>query len=292
VYVKKIGITLFLLLSACQPATPSSTVIPSVSCPNGEHTQEISSGGQVRQYILHVPAAYQPDTPTALVLGFHGAGSSTREFESYSDFSFMANLEEFIVAYPQALGEHPTWNTARGAGNPDLQFVQDVLAEIQARCNIDNQRIYATGHSNGGGMANRLACDLSEWIAAIGTVAGAYQGSEGCSPTRPVPVLGIHGTEDLIVPYNGYDEKREPPAAYFVISIPIPQWAAAWAVRNGCDPQPVTTDPNEKVTQDHWSNCRADADVVLYTIRGGGHEWPEAFEAAQVIWEFFAGHPL
>lgn len=227
-----------------------------------------------------------------LVLGFHGAGSNAREFESYSDFSFMANIEGFIVVYPQALGGHPTWNTAAGSGNLDIQFVRDLLEDLEGRCNIDRDRIYASGHSNGGGLANRLACDLSERIAAIGPVSGAYQGSEECSPARPVAVLGIHGTDDPIIPYHGYPDAKEPPAAYYAIDTPIPQWAASWATRNGCDRQPVSIDQSGKVTQAQWSSCRAGADVILYTIHGGGHEWPSTFEAAQVIWDFFAEHPL
>jgi polyhydroxybutyrate depolymerase len=278
-------------VTATPTAIPSATLVyNSTDCPTGEHNQELTSGGQVRHYILHVPAAYRPENPMALVLGFHGAGSSAREFESYSDFSFMANLAGFIVAYPQALGERPTWDTTPDPNNPDIQFVRDLLEELQGRCNIDPNRIYASGHSNGGGMANRLACDLSERIAAIGTVAGAYQWSQECSPARPVAVLGIHGTDDLIIPYNGFQDVREPPAAYYLIGTPIPQWASSWAKRNGCDQESAGTPFNDEVTKDQWSNCREDADVILYTIHGGGHEWPAAFETAQVIWEFFAGH--
>jgi polyhydroxybutyrate depolymerase len=292
------GIVLCLLLlpAACQrqPATmPSATpAYSSADCPAGDHQEEIASGGQVRQYVLHVPSAYRPETPMPLVLGFHGAGSNARQFESYSNFSFIANVEGFIVVYPQALGQHPTWDTVTGPGNPDIEFVAALMDDLQRRCNIDPDRIYATGHSNGGGMANRLACDLADRIAAIGTVSGAYQGAEDCSPARPVAVLGIHGTDDLIIPYNGFQGVREPPAAHYVIGTPIPQWASSWATRDGCDKSPVSTRQSERVTRDQWSHCRSNADVILYTIHGGGHGWTDAFDAAQVIWDFFAGHPL
>lgn len=290
---------LVLLLTGCQPAASIPAGIPSAAptyvaanCPAGDHTEEFTAGGQVREYILHVPSAYRPEKPLALVLGFHGAGSSAREFERYSDFSFIANMEGFIVVYPQALGGHPTWNTTAGPDNPDIQFVRDLLEDLQSRCNIDRHRIYASGHSNGGGMANRLACNLSDRIAAIGSVSGAYQWSEECNPRRPVAVLGIHGTDDLIIPYNSFQDLPEPPAAYYMIGIPIPQWASSWARRNGCDAKPSSLDQSDKVTRDTWSNCRADAEVILYTIHGGRHEWTDAFEAAQVIWNFFAEHSL
>jgi len=292
-------VLLVLLLAGCQPATPIPVVAPSAApsytsadCPAGDHVEEITSGGQARRYILHVPAAYRPEKSMALVLGFHGAGSSAREFESYSDFSYLANIGGFIVVYPQALGQRPTWDTTPEPSNPDLQFVRDLIDAVKARCNIDPNRIYATGHSNGGGLANRLACDLSDRIAAIGPVAGAYQWSQECSPSRPVAILAVHGTDDPIIPYNGFQDVREPPAAYYLIGIPIPQWAAAWAKRNGCEDEPARTTEGIEVTKDHWSGCRANADVILYTIEGGGHGWPEAFEAASVIWEFFAEHPL
>ncbi|RPJ27603.1 MAG: hypothetical protein EHM33_07400 [Chloroflexi bacterium] len=297
----QIALLLILLLAACQPATATPAAIPipsptptytSANCPTGDHTQELMSGGQIREYQLHIPASYQPENPVALVLAFHGAGSSSWEFESYSGFSRVADHAGFIVVYPQALGGHPTWNTTSEPDNPDIQFVRDLLEDLESRCNIDRTRIYASGHSNGGGMANRLACDLSDHVAAISSVSGAYQGSQECSPARPVAVLGVHGTDDLIIPYNSFQDMREPPAAYYVIGVPIPQWASSWATRNGCDKEPSSIDQSDQVTQDKWSNCRAGADVVLYTVHGGGHGWTDAFDAAQVIWDFFAEHAL
>jgi len=284
-------ICLILLITGCQPVTviPSATpTYTSANCPVGDQAQELTSDGQVRQYILHVPPAYQPEKTMALVLGFHGAGSNSGQFERYSGFSSVADREGFIVVYPQALGGHPTWNTTTGPNNADLQFVRDLIDDLESRCNIDPNRIYASGHSNGGGMANRLACDLADRIVAIGPVSGAYQGSEECSPSRPVAVLGIHGTDDPIIPYNGFQDMREPPTAYFVIGVPIPQWASSWANRNGCDSKPARVAENDKVTKEQWSNCSENADVILYTIDGGGHGWPKAFDAAQVMWDFFA----
>lgn len=299
-HLNRIMLFILLLLAACQPATPIPSVSPSAlpsatpsvvpsptpaNCPTGDHAEELTSGGQVRQYLLHIPAAYQPEKPTALVLGFHGMDSSSVEFESYSGFSATANIEGFIVVYPQALGEHPTWNTAAGPDNPDIQFVRDLIEELASRCNIDSNRIYASGHSNGGGMVNRLACDLSDRIAAIGPVSGAYEESQDCSPEHPVAILGVHGTEDPFVPYEG-----SPDAEYPLMG--IPQWAAAWVERNGCDSQPANIDPNDLVAGEQWSNCTEQSDVVLYTITGAGHGWPRAFDTAQVIWDFFSQHSL
>ena len=83
-----------------------------------------------------------------------------------------------------------------------------------------------------------------------------------------------------------------PPMVYGMVDTPIPQWASGWAARNGCDNQPSRVAKNDQVTQEQWSHCRAHADVILYTIHGGGHAWTRAIDAAQVIWDFFAQHPL
>lgn len=286
---------LFLLMAACQPATAAPTIIPSptqTNCPAGDQTEALTSGGQVRQYSLHVPSTYSPETPAALVMVFHGAGSNSGAIESYSGFSRVADRAGFLVVYPLALGEHPTWDTAAGLSNWDIQFVRDLIKDLESRCNIDPRRIYASGHSNGGGMANRLACDLADSLAAIGSVSGAYQWSEECSPSRPVAILGIHGRADPVIPYNGFpDMTNEPPAAHFTIGIPIPQWALDWARRNGCDEKARSSIQSDQVTRQQWRNCRAGADVILYTIEDGGHGWPQGFDAAQVIWDFFVQHP-
>lgn len=271
--------------------TPARTV--SKDCSRGDYAGQIESGGQSRQFLLHVPAAYRPEEPAALVLAFHGAGIGAERFVNYSGFSTVADREGFLIVYPQALGDHPTWNTTPGPNNPDIQFVSDLIEHLEERCNIDSGRIYASGHSNGGGMANRLACELADWIAAIGSVSGAYQWSEECSPARPVAIFAIHGTEDPIIPYSGYPEAKEPPAAYYAISVPIPQWAASWAERNECDSPPAEIAHNVLISEQRWSNCRTGADVILYAIEGGGHEWPaDLINVAQTFWEFFKQHPL
>ena len=251
--------------------TPSPIV--TADCTRGDYFDEIESGGQTRQYLLHVPALYNPEEPAALVLVFHGAGIGAERFMSYSRFSNVADREGFLIVYPQGSGEKPVWNPS--PGSRDVQFISDLIDHLQRRCHIDPNRIYASGHSNGGGMVNRLACDLADRIAAIGTISGAYQSTE-CSPARPVPVFAIHGTADNIVPYAG-----------------IPGWASAWAQRNDCDPEPVEVVHNVLISERQWGNCRAGADVVLYTIQDLGHDWShDLINMGQTIWDFFEQHPL
>ena len=299
-----LGICATLLLTACGAVTPAPTATrpaptampsPTVSpdCAPGSHNNELLSGGETRLYILHIPPSYTPKKPVALVFGFHGNNGQAGQFESYSGFSILADREGFIVAYPQGSGEHPSWEAWQGG--KDVQFVRDLIAKLATICNIDPARIYATGHSLGGGMVNRLACDLSERIAAIGPVSGAYQDGVHCSPSRPVAIAAVHGTGDSVIYYNGFGVNGSSPAAYFTVGTPIPQWASAWAQRNGCNAKAETFFQKGPVSGQQWVNCRSKADVVLYTIRDGEHGWPTPdanFDVAQTLWDFFEQHPL
>jgi polyhydroxybutyrate depolymerase len=252
------------------PVTPSPAV--TASCARGDYFEELQSSGQARQYLLHVPATYKPEEPSALVLVFHGAGIAAERFEDYSGFTHVADREGFLIVYPQGLGVEPAWQ----ANSRDIQFIRDLIDHLQRRCHVDPNRIYASGHSNGGGMVDRLGCELSDRIAAIGTLSGAYASSGRCSPSRPVAIFALHGTADPIVPYEG-----------------VPEWALAWAQRNGCDLEPTNLVRNVLISEKQWNNCRAGADVILYTIQDHGHEWPtELINAGQIIWEFFKEHPL
>jgi len=113
---------------------------------------------------------------------------------------------------------------------------------------------------------------------------------EDCSPGRPAAIVAFHGTNDQDVPYDGIGSG--PRDAYFSIATPIPQWAAAWASRDGCGAEPAVIFQQGAVTGQGWKNCRGGADVILYSIDGGGHGWPGAVDAAGMIWSFFVNHPI
>jgi polyhydroxybutyrate depolymerase len=251
------------------------------------------SGGQTRTYLLHVPASYRPDQPVALVLGFHGNFGHADSFAAYSGFSPMADQAGFIIAYAQGAGNPPTWDTWQHS--KDVQYTSDLIDRLETICAIDPARVFATGHSLGGGMINRLACDLAGRIAAIGSVSGAYMNAEPCTPTQPVAVLAVHGTADMDVFYNGVPPNGQTAESYFSIGTPIPQWASGWAKRNGCSEKTSIFFKKDPVSGQQWDNCRNGADVVLYTIRDGGHGWPASsadFSPPQFIWDFLSRHPL
>ena len=259
----------------------------------------IKSEGLDRTFLVHIPPNYDPNTPTPLVLNFHGLGANGFAQQSLTQFDKVANQEGFITVYPQASGSPSTWgdfplsveDQYPGLKVNDAQFIRDLLADIQSEWNIDPHRIYATGMSNGGGMANRLACDLADQIAAIAPVAGGYYYWEDCAPARPIAVIAFHGKRDEIIPYNGAKIPN-------YTDLPdIPTWAKTWAERNECNLEPAQPLGDGAIALTAWSDCTQGADVELYTLALGGHQWPynvlvDNKTANELIWEFFAAHPM
>jgi polyhydroxybutyrate depolymerase len=263
------------------------------------------TSGQKRAYLLYVPKSYDPNKPTPLVISIHGFAEWPAHQAQISRWNDLADQQGFIVVYPAGSGFPLRWR-ARGDALPgqdaslDVQFISDLIDKLEGAYNIDPARIYANGLSNGGGMSFVLSCRLSGRIAAVGMVAGAFvYPSEQCLPTRPVPAILFHGTADPIVPYQGG------PSRSFELPFPaIPDWAAELARRNGCADAPQEIAPSGAVSGLRWTGCKAD--VVFYTVAGGGHSWPGGkplpefitgptspdIDATRVMWEFFSSHPL
>ena len=272
--------------------------------PAGVTRGRIVSAGRKRSYLLYVPKSYDPTTPVPLVISLHGFASWPANQMSVSQWNDLADEHGFIVVYPSGTGFPKRWNTSGVASDDaadDVAFLSDLIDTLSQQYTIDPARIYANGLSNGAGMSNLLACTRSDRIAAIGGVAGAYTAPvQGCSPTRPVPIIAFHGTADPIVPYAG--GAAGPNGFVFPA---VPDWAAAWAARNGCGETPEDLPASDEVSGVRYTGCTDGADVVFYTIQGGGHSWPgggklpkgivghttEDINASAVMWEFFTQHP-
>lgn len=248
--------------------------------------------GVKRSYRVHVPLAATQAKHLPLVFNFHGLGSSGTEQEKVTAFSRLADKHGFISVYPEGLpnrrgGQH--WNTRRSEDRQsELEFVKAMLARLQSQYQIDQKRVYATGISNGGGMANMLAGEMADSFAAIAPVAGAYYDFEMYRPSRPIPILAFHGTTDRIVPYGGRGSLPD-----------VRRWAAFWAEQNRCSSTSALIYDKGEVRAERWSGA---AEVILYTIEGKGHTWPGSdmprlmttrqIDASALIWEFFAKHTL
>ncbi len=266
----------------------------------------IQSGGLTRDYILYVPAAYTGNTAVPLVFNLHGYTSNNVEQLFYADFRPIADTANFLIVLPNGTLDaqgNRFWNTFLGNSSvDDVAFMRDLLNTLQTSYNIDANRVYSTGMSNGGFLSYSLACEMNDRIAAIASVTGSMIQSKlnACNPARPIPVMEIHGTADDVVPYNGA------PLATFVA---IPTLISKWVDFNHCNPTPsITLIPNINTTD----GCTAErqlytggdkgSTVEHYKITGGGHTWPGAafnigvtnqdFSACKEIWRFFRQYRL
>ncbi len=264
--------------------------------------------GRRRTYRVYVPESYDPAQPTPLVLSLHGFASNAGQQMEFSQWNRVADEHNFIVVYPQGAGTPPRWNSGRIGGQladfiqptDDVAFIRALLNHLNETLCIDPARVYANGLSNGAGMSSRLACELADRIAAIGGVAGAYTPPDTCEPLRAVPVIAFHGLDDPISPYDGSEAGRD------IALLPIEAWAGEWAARNGCDSEPLIEAVTETITRRTFSGCDSGAEVILYSIAGGGHTWPgggvqpvfisgvvnREINASAIMWDFFAAHPL
>lgn len=263
----------------------------------GSTDGRVDHEGRTRTFLVHLPSGYDRDTPAPVVLNFHGRGSNAGQQAALSGMNAKADAEGFIAVHPQGVGA--TWNAdfccgeAMSSDVDDVGFVAAMLDELSRRFCIDPSRVYATGFSNGGFISHRLACELADRITAIAPVAGTNVTSP-CEPSRPVPMFHFHGTEDTLVPYDGF-------AGGFAS---VASTTGDWAGRNGCGATSATYFTSGDVTCEEWTGCDADATVRLCTVDGGGHQWPggftvpglgantDAIVATDAMWDFFTAHTL
>jgi len=292
--------------SACDPARAHEA---------GDFDQTLESAGVTREYLLHVPPAYDGSAPTPLVLLFHGAGGSAHGIADYTGIRETADEAGFIAVMPlgteSAIIGSRTFNFLTFIPDlpDDVAFVDQLLDTLEAELCVDHDRVYSAGLSNGAMISVRLACSLQERIAAVALVAGAYYppfspdllAEPGCDPTRPVPVVAFHGTADDAIPFEGGQIEGFPVATRHIEDEVVPDWAE----HNGCSEAPTEEPVTEHVRLVSYGGCKLGADVRLYVIEGGAHLWPggeESFfpqpdvsdeiSANELLWEFLSAHPF
>ena len=251
----------------------------------GDPPGALTVGGLQRTYVLHVP----PGPPSGLVINLHGAGQTGGEQAAVTNYNAVADQYGFVVAYPD--GIDLSWADGRGASVPDRQGVDDVgfLATLIDRLSRDYAippgRVFVTGMSAGAFMANRLACERADLVAAVAPVAGTLGVGVPCNPSRPVSVLQIHGTADPVVPFDGGPMVGRGGPSDIVSA---PALADRWRAVDRC-PAPVD-ETNGAVGRSAASGCAGGTEVDFVRIDGGGHIWPAAFDASQASGQFFASH--
>ena len=290
---------------------------PSVGCtssarpyPANTTTEgSILHDGMMRTFRVHVPPSGVGASSLPIVLMLHGGGGSARQFETASSgMNVVADREGFIAVYPDGTGRIQTWNAGGCCGGAvtndvdDVGFIAALLDHLEGALCVDRARVYAAGMSNGGLMSHRLACELSERFAAIAPVAGTEM-SPTCTPTRQVPLMHIHGTADGHVPFAG--GLGCGPAGVAFTSVPATMERRRTI--NGCEATTTRVLTEGDGTCEGYTGC--DADAVVCSVEGGGHNWPggappaglvecpgnggqsTTFVASEVIWRFFEAHP-
>jgi len=283
------------------PIVSSGCGKPAPFSPGSSENETIRSGGFARLFRLHLPSGYRNNTPQPLVLNFHGHGSTATQQEHLTKLSILADQQDFIAVYPQGMvGPDNTTGWATGpAHDPhanDVLFVSDLLNSLQARLCIDPTRIYAMGFSNGGGMVNLLAAQLSGRIAAFASISGSYYPVPGgYHVVRSVPLLEIHGTGDRVVPYNGSVSKDYES---------VTKWLLSWVQRDNCNNRPDIFLRQKTIIGEQWLGCRDGVAIIHYRILNEGHIWPHMLfdeqiqkkwcqvTAAALIWQFFKNYPM
>ena len=275
---------------------------PPITCTTPQHSPgningSITSAGLKRTFLLHLAPSYGRQ-PQPLVINYHGYGITSGAMAQYTDMGAEADKAGFILVFPQGVDSPPSWNAGIGAFGPtgdanDIQFTRDLISYLEKNYCVDAHHIYVTGYSLGAGMAYRVACTLSNQIAALATVAGAfYHAPGGCNPSHPIPVLEIHGQEDMLAPYNG-----NPPREMAAVSV----FLNVWFTHDQCDTNTSKVIFHQgDVTGTEWPDCADGTIVEHYRISVGGHVWPGAIprpslgftthviNANVVIWNFFS----
>jgi len=318
---------LLLILCAGGVALAAQATGPSGACRRpdtgpaqpGTSARTLVSNGQERCYLLHMPAGglhsgSLPAGPVPLVISLHGFAERPQYHVLVTRWNEIADAEGFVVVYPQGTGMPLRWNASspRDAGGvDDVQFLRDLVADVDRLVSIDRQRIYANGLSNGGAMTHRLACEAADLVAAAGTVAAPVgELPDGCTPSRPVPIMAFHGTADPVVDYQGYSGSGSSWMDRLGLTrggfsyLQAPQWTADWAARNGCAPEPESIPSSGDTSGVRYTGCSAGVEVIFYTVDGGGHTWPggmpipfvgktsQDIDASETMWQFFTRFQL
>lgn len=298
----------------------------SYTLPTGNY--QFTVPGVNRLYDVHVPPAYKTTSPMPVVLIYHGGSMAPPRMKAVTGMNITANVKKFIAVYPygtpkkigrQTSGSMRFWNPALVFPDypyfndpyydtvDDVGYTRALLDDLKTHFNVDTARVYAVGASNGGLLVNRLACELSDRLAAVASVAGPLYGPEAyCDLARKtMPILYMHGTADNFMPYDGgfpyCPEVQQHPMRSAQETVDF------WIDKNHCVNVPEIVYQNGDVTCVSYKNFDQSAQVEFCTINDGGHTWPGGAEisfpfkdpgcetglvsndvsANDVIWEFF-----
>lgn len=264
----------------------------------GDHKLQLTIGGVTRDYTIHVPKGYDGSKPVPIVYAFHYFTGNSDEMAATTRLSEKADKEGFVVVYPDAKGwlgnKFRQWNLNNNANYrvDEVAFVDTMMNTIEAKMNIDKDRVYVAGYSNGGMLAQEIAAKFSDRVAAMACVGGCQNGKEK-PPENAVSTLLVHGRKDRIVPDMG---RLFTPL--FPRFKPLEHSRDFWRSANGTDTA-QREEPAFGVTRETYTNSRTGKQVIVYR-HDEGHCYPGdpretldgkpclAIDATELMWDFFA----
>lgn len=276
-------------------------------------SETITVDSRARTYTLNLPPNYYSASDFSLVIAMHGGGGDAAQFESTSRLTEKANAAQFIVVYPEGVKSTGvlaarTWNAGACCDYAvvnnidDVKFISQLIDKLLAGYKINPKKVYATGHSNGGMLSYRLACEIPNKIAAIAP-NGCTMVAATCNPTRPVPVLHMHSVLDAKVPYQG-----GPGSGVGTSTINLPSLDSvlnAWSLKNTCATTAQVLFNNSSYKFTKWSACSNGVTIQYYLTQDGGHGWPgglpggpfsdtpsTVINANDLLWDFFQQYQL
>ena len=281
---------LILVISSCKNDDGKDGDYNSDECYLNTNAQTLVHDGMNREYIIYVPNSYDGTSAVPLLLNFHGFGGSASQYMQEADMRSLAEADTFILVYPQGscLDGSSHWNPCPTGGDnkstaDDVGFVEAMISEISSQYNLDMERIYAAGYSNGGMMAYGLANYKSDLIAAVASVSGTMLNCTG--PTsHPMPVVHLHGTSDGVVSYNGSNDWNS-----------VQSTLDYWINFNNTVSTPIVNiDNTGAMTIEHYVYDQGDNSVSVehYKYIGGDHVWfNELYQgqnASNLVWCFMS----
>lgn len=290
-------------------------LITNISCQkypeiSGNFNRKIKIDNYKRSYKLHLPKDFNKnkDNLFPLVVVLHGGGGNSRQIKKETDFNEMSDKENFIVVYPEALnrkwadGRETTESSVEGID--DVNFIKTLIDTLENHYNIDENRIYVTGISNGGFMTITLLCALPDVFAAGASVTAMLPVKlEDSVPSNKNSLLMIAGDEDPLVPFEG-GQMQKPSSGGLILS--AFETCKLWAVNNSCDTTPTIEQlpdlKDDGTTVSLYTYPNGTKSVQMYVVNNGGHTWPggsqylpkkvigklsKDIDATECIWEFF-----
>lgn len=266
----------------------------------GDSTYKLNLQGRERDVTVHVPPNYDGSKPMPMVVMLHGFMQDKDEIARTSAFKEKADKEGFIAVFPNATGlvgdRLRWWNVGsdRLYRSDDVDFIRQLTDVIPNKLNVDRDRIYLVGFSNGAMMAQEAAVKLNDRVAAVASVSGGMLRKQE-KPTGDMNALLIHGSSDDVIPASG-GVLLDLCLAPRVIS--AAKAFEVWADANGLSPT-FTKTTGEPIQTYSAVDTESGREVTFYSIKDGNHDWPGAFNsstpaskfnATDAVWNFLNRH--